>query len=213
MLLVEDHALTRILVAECLEAEGFRVHAVETPRQAIRDFDEVDPDVLVADIDLGDRPNGVDLAVILRTQAPYLGVVFLSNYPSVDAVEGGFEPPSRASFVNKRAIATVGLLTSAIEAALDDHAEPMTVPAPPESDPLRALSASQMSVLRLIAEGWSNAEIAEQRGITLRSAERLVSRTFATLGLADDTKANPRVAATRMYVRAFGVPEPLPSRG
>jgi DNA-binding NarL/FixJ family response regulator len=211
VLLVEDHAMTRGLVQHALEGEGFRVVAVESARRAIREFDSIDPDVLVTDIDLGDRPNGVDLAAILRAQAPYLGVVFLSNFPAVDAVEGGFAPPSHVSYVHKGSIDGPGPLVAAIEASLDDHAEQLTMTGS-AGLPLQALSASQMGVLRLLAEGWSNAEIAERRGITLRSAERLVARTFAALGLAEDGTVNARVAAVRLYIRAFGVPEPLARR-
>jgi len=77
----------------------------------------------------------------------------------------------------------------------------------PADSPLSALSDAQLTVLRLLAEGWSNAEIAQRRSITLRSTERLVSRTFTTLGLGDDSSVNARVAAVRMYVRVFGVPD------
>lgn len=212
VLLVEDHALTRGLLTESLEAAGFRVTPFESARHAIKEFDRVDPDALVVDIDLGDRPNGVDLAVILRAQAPYLGVVFLTNYPSIDKVDGGFQPPRGSSFLNKGTLENSAALVAAIEASLDDAAEPVTVNAEPGDETFGALSAQQMAVLRLIAEGCSNAEIAERRGITVRSAERLVSRTFTALGIVDDVRINPRVAATRMYVREFGVPEPPRTR-
>lgn len=199
--------MTRGLLKESLEAAGFRVTALASAREAIREFDRVDPDALVVDIDLGDRPDGVDLAVLLRAQAPYLGVVFLTNYPSIDKVEGGFQPPPGASFLNKGTLDDSADLVAAIEASLDDAAEPITVNAELEDHQLGELSGQQMAVLRLIAEGCSNAEIAERRGITVRSAERLVSRTFTALGIDDDVRVNPRVAATRIYVRTFGVPE------
>lgn len=207
ILLVEDHRLTRGLLARSLEAEGFRVVAVESSRQAIREFDAIDPDALVVDIELGDRPNGIELAAILCAQAPYLGVVFLSNYPLLDVVEGSLTPPTRSVFLQKDAVDDSRQITDAIEAALDDRATGIPVPHLPENHPLRALSSTQMAVLRLIAEGWNNAEIAERRGITLRSAERIVSRTFVALGVTDDDTVSPRVAATRIYTRVFGVPE------
>lgn len=207
VLLVEDHSLTRGLLQQALEAAEFRVVAVESGRRAIKEFDAIDPDVLVIDIELGERPNGVDLAAILTSQAPYLGVVFLSNYPMVDLVEGGLTPPARSVFLHKGSIEGTAPLINAIESALVDEDGSPIPNALPENHPLQALSAPQMSVLRMIAEGWSNAEIAEQRGITLRSAERLVSRTFAALGVDGDSAVNSRVAATRIYVKAFGVPD------
>ena len=77
----------RALVERSLQDDGFVVESVASSRRAIREFDAIDPDVLVTDIDLGDRPNGVELATLLRAQAPYLGVVCLTNYSSLDAIE------------------------------------------------------------------------------------------------------------------------------
>lgn len=208
VLLVEDHALTRGLLATTLEGSGFRVVAVESARQAIREFESVDPDVIVVDIELGDRPNGIDLATLLCAQAPYLGVVFLSNYPALDSVEGGIGPPPRSVFLQKNEVDGHEQVVAAIEAALDDQAEPRVPSSVPRNHPLRGLSSSQLAVLRLIAEGWNNTEISERRGITLRSTERLVSRIFTALGVTENDSLNPRVAATRIYVRVFGVPEP-----
>jgi len=212
ILLVEDHVMTRSLLKESLEAAGFRVEALGSARDAIKEFEQIDPDVVIIDIELGSRPNGVDLAVMLRAQAPYLGVVFLTNYPAIEKIEGGFEPPSRSSFLNKGTLEDLSELVAAIEASLDDDAEPLTLKAAPDANPFEDLSAQQMAVLRLIAEGCSNSEIAERRGITIRSAERLVSRTFTALGIDDDSRMNPRVAATRLYVRTFGIPELLRRR-
>lgn len=207
ILLVEDHPMVRSLVERSLAADGFEVESFATARDAIRNFHAIDPDALVTDIDLGERPNGIELATLLRAQAPYLGIVFLSNYASVDAVEGGAGAPPGASFVHKSLADGPEVLREAIEATLDDTQDPLVVTLP-DDQPLGRLSAPQLTMLRYIAEGWSNAEIAERRSITLRSAERLISRTFHALGLTDDPAINPRVIATRMYIRTFGVPEP-----
>ena len=202
----------RALVERSLQDDGFVVQSVSTARRAIREFEAVDPDVLVTDIDLGDRPNGVELATLLRAQAPYLGVVFLSNYSSIEAVEGRVAAPDRAAFVHKGSIEQVDQLRQAIESALDDSSEALVVSRLGQDDPLARLSHVQLSVLRQIAEGWNNAEIAAQRGVTLRSAERLVTRTFEALGVNSDDKRNARVLATRLYIRSYGVPDPLPPR-
>ena len=208
VLLVEDHPLMRALVERSLQDDGFVVESVSTSRRAIREFDAIDPDVLVTDIDLGDRPNGVELATLLRAQAPYLGVVFLTNYSSLDAIESKVTPPEHAAFLHKGSIEDAGQLRQAIDSALDDSQSALILHAKGEDDPVARLSATQLSVLRQIAEGWNNAEIAAQRGVTLRSAERLITRTFETLGVSSDDKRNARVLATRLYIRSYGVPEP-----
>jgi DNA-binding NarL/FixJ family response regulator len=61
------------------------------------------------------------------------------------------------------------------------------------------ITSGQAEILRMIADGLSNAAIAEARGITLRAAEALIQRTFAALGVNGDSSINPRVAAVRMW--------------
>ena len=205
--------MTRALVQRSLEDDGFVVTAVENARGAIRIFEEVDPDVLVADINLGAGPNGVELATILRAHAPYLGVVFLTNHTSLDPVEG-VAPPDNVAFVHKGSVTSPSELRRAIESALSDSREGLVISSRPGDDPLSRLSPLQMSVLRQLAEGWSNAEIAQQRGTTTRSVERLISRMFDALDISDDGKHSVRVEAARIYCQAFGVPErPSPSGG
>lgn len=205
--------MTRALVQRSLEDDGFVVTAVENARGAIRVFEDVDPDVLVADISLGAGPNGVELATILRAHAPYLGVVFLTNHTSLDPVEG-VAPPDNVAFVHKGSVTNPSELRRAIESALSDSREGLVISSRPGDDPLSRLSPLQMSVLRQLAEGWSNAEIAQQRGTTTRSVERLISRMFDALGISDDGKHSVRVEAARIYCQAFGVPErPSPSGG
>ena len=209
-LLVEDHSLTRGLIKESLVKEGFVVAACESSRKAIKEFDSFDPDVLITDIELGARPNGVELATILQSQAPYLGIVFLTNYHSIDAIESALRPPQRASFVHKGSITSSKQLVDAVDSVLNDAIDPLLVIDLPMNHPIRSLSASQVSILRLLAEGLSNAEIAKRRGITVRSAERLISRTFQALGVANDSALNARVMAARIYTQVFGIPESIP---
>jgi DNA-binding NarL/FixJ family response regulator len=61
------------------------------------------------------------------------------------------------------------------------------------------VTSTQAEILRMIADGLSNASIAETRGISLRAAEALVQRTFAALGVNGDPNINPRVVAVRMW--------------
>ena len=61
------------------------------------------------------------------------------------------------------------------------------------------ITSTQAEILRMIADGLSNASIAENRQITLRAAEALVQRTFAALGVNGDPRINPRVVAVRLW--------------
>ena len=205
-LLVEDTTPLRALMAAALESAGFGVVACASASEAIKAFGKHDPDVLIADIDLGDRPNGVELATILRAQAPYLGVVFVTNYSSTKAFERTISPPAGYAFLQKDLLDSTDRLIEVVESALNDAAAPRVVIGDGADQVLNRLTPTQLEMLRLMAAGLTNAEIAERRSSSLRAVERLITRTFEVLELNDDPVRNPRVTATNLYTRAFGYP-------
>ncbi len=196
----------RALVSDALTHAGFDVHARSSASDAIADFDAIDPDVLITDIDLGERPNGLDLATIIQARAPHLAVVFLTNYPQTAASAALTGVAARASFVNKSAIESVDDLVRAVEETLAERPVTVDVDQSDAGALITGLSRTQLDTLRRIALGWSNGEIARQRGTSVRALERTVARTYEALGLANDSTVTPRVAATNLYVRVFGFP-------
>jgi DNA-binding NarL/FixJ family response regulator len=196
----------RTLLAAALESFGFDVVACATANDAIKAFGPFDPDLLLADIDLGDRPNGVELATILRAQAPYLGIVFVTNYSSTRAFERTISPPSGYAFLQKNLIDSTDRLMEVVESALNDAVASRVVISEEPGNELNKLTPTQLELVRLMAAGLTNSQIAERRGSTLRAVERLITRTFEILDLNDDPQHNPRVLATNLYTRAFGYP-------
>ena len=205
-LVVEDSASLRALIAGAVTSLGFEVDAVADSKSAMKAFAHSDPDLLIADVDLGSRPNGVELAHILRSQAPYLGIVFLTHFPTPESAAHNLVLPERSAFVNKSSLTDLSDLERSIESALSDEAEPAVITAGAEVNPLAALTAGQLSVLADIAAGYTNAEIAVRRGSSVRAAERMIVRTFDALGLSDDPAHNPRVMAAMLYARHAGLP-------
>lgn len=68
-------------------------------------------------------------------------------------------------------------------------------------DPLADLTPREREVLALMAEGRSNAAIAEALSVTLGGVEKHTQRIFAKLGLAPDDTAHRRVTAVLTYLR------------
>lgn len=197
----------RTLLAAALTNAGFDVESCASANEAIKMFAECDPDVLIADIDLGDRPNGVELATILRAQAPYLGVVFVTNYSSTKAFERTITPPPGYALLQKDLLRSTDQLIEVVESALNDAINSkVIIQNDPDEDPFLKLTSSQLEIVRLLAAGLTNAQIAELRGSTMRAVERIVTRTFETLGVNDDPKRNPRVVVTNLYTKTFGYP-------
>ena len=205
-LVVEDHPLMRALVASALGQNGFDVHEAATAAEALAVLDASDPDLLVTDIELGERPNGLELATIVRHRAPQIAVLFLSNLSREAALRRARDAVSDASFVNKAAIASTGELVEAAEAALADRPVAFDVERTDARAALLGLPEAQLETTRMLAAGLSNAEIARRRNVSVRAVEKSVERVFAALGLTGDDRTTPRVAAATLYTRTFGDP-------
>ena len=76
ILVVEDESLLRNLIANLLESEGFLVQTAGSAVEAKRVAKLFDPDLALLDIELGDGPNGLDLAESLLALYPGLSVFF-----------------------------------------------------------------------------------------------------------------------------------------
>ena len=206
LLLVEDDPFSRGLVAETLRNAGFAVTTATNAREASARFDKVDPDALVVDVNLGSGADGIELANALRSRAPYLAVLVLTRFPSPAVAGMTHRLPPHAAFLSKDAAEDPATIVAALESALADDLPSVSDVAP--DSPLARLTPAQVAVLRMVAEGWTNAEIATKRGSTVRAIEKLLHRSIVALGITEDSRRNARVEAVRAYVAAFGVPTP-----
>lgn len=210
VLVVEDDPFLRSLIADTLTGAGFEVKTADNASKAKAIVTSFDPDVAVLDIELGNGPTGIDLAEIIVRQSSHTAIVFLTHLPDPRFV--GVNPssiPTKAAYIRKETITAQGALVEIIEAALRDGAgknKKLRTDLDPNR-PLGNLSRSQIAVLRSIAQGLSNSEIAAQRGSTVRAVEHLIRRTFAAVGLDNDQSVNARTAAARAYVEAAGLPK------
>lgn len=193
----------RALLCDMLSHRGFEAVAAADAAEAARLFAEVDPDVLLTDIDLGTRPTGVELAVMLTALAPHLAVVFLSSFPRAATGDGTMGVAS-AVFVSKSEVTSAEVVVTAIEAALHATTPPRPTDATPPPSALAGLTRRQIDVLALVARGWSNEQIAAERGVGTRAVERAISRIFDRLGLTGSRGTNARVRASALYLAEFG---------
>ena len=206
VLIVEDEPLLRSLIAANLERDGFQVAAVGSAVEARKVVKDFDPDVALLDIELGDGPTGVDLALILRRQIPAIALVFLTHIPEPRVVGiDNKKIPKNAAYLNKERIADPGVVLEAIEAALRDKVR-ANFRDDKKEHPLVDVSRSQLAVLQMVALGMSNAEIAKERDTSVRAVENLVKRAFIAAGIDPEAGGNPRVTAAREYIKVAGLP-------
>ena len=198
VLLVEDDDFTRNVVREMLVASGIEVHNVASVAQAIESLDDFDPHVVLTDLDLGHGPDGADLLTKISEERPWIGMVIMTAHASPElAINDASRIPEHAGYIVKSELHSIQNLITLIE-------ESIVMPGNFKgkevgSDEKITITSTQAEILRMIADGLSNASIAETRRISLRAAEALVQRTFAALGVNGDPSINPRVVAVRMW--------------
>jgi DNA-binding NarL/FixJ family response regulator len=158
-------------------------------------------------IELGDGPSRIDPAHILRLQFPQIGLVFLTHIPEprVVGVENRIVPKN-AAYLRKDRMADTDVLKQAIEAASRDRVSKQFRDDKTIQHELTSVSRSQLDVLRMVAVGLSNHEIAAQRGTTVRAVEHLVKRAFSAAGVNTETPGNARVVVARQFITVAGIP-------
>jgi DNA-binding NarL/FixJ family response regulator len=198
VMLVEDEYFSRTIVSEMLTASGLNILPVGSVADAIESMETFDPHVVVTDLDLGPGPDGGDLLAKVMEERPWTGMVVLTAHASPElAIKDPSRIPENAGYVVKSELHSIHKLISAIE-------ESIVMPGNFEgtsnsSEDKIIITSSQAEILRLIADGLSNASIAEARGISIRSTEALIQRTFVALGLNANPQINPRVTAAKMW--------------
>lgn len=201
VLFVEDDPFTRSIIGDGLTEAGSTTHTAKTVSDALEAVASFDPHVVVTDLDLGPvgTPSGADLLARVAEQRPWVGAIVLSIHRDVRLALGDAHGlPAGVRHIVKSDVQSIDELVEAIRNCIESEPTHREGTERPEAE-YRVVSKSQAAVLRLMAEGLSNEAIARHRGITLRSAESLIQRTFQSLGLTDQPDINPRVVAVRMW--------------
>lgn len=206
ILIIDDHPLFREGVVAALSAPPLhaRVRGASSGAEALRLLDhESDIDLVLVDRYLNGE-DGIAWMTRIARAYPAVARIMISGVDAGDTVTlairagaQGFIPKSHGMRDIQRAVAEVlaGRTYWPAQAVWDSRFRSESVKAKqPESEGCRvALTERQVEVLRLLAEGLSNAEIARRLGITERTVKAHMSALFGVLGVA--TRAKVLVAA------------------
>ncbi len=211
VVLAEDDLLLREGLASLLERSGFDVVGqAGDGEQLLNLVRETTPDLVVTDIRMPPAhfTEGLDAARVIREELPRTAVVVLSAHIDVEhAMELlaggrsiGYLLKSRvtdvADFIDTLQRVTSG--ASVVDPALVEE----LVSARRRDDPLAALSAREKEVLALMAEGRSNAGIAQRLWVTEGTVEKHVRSILAKLNLPDTGGDHRRVLAVITFLEA-----------
>ena len=183
-IVVDDDDFTRVLLTRTLESAGHTsVVAAADAATGMRLADTHRPDLAILDLDLGPGPNGIDLAHGLRRLNPTIAIIILSSYQDPRLVGSTRPMPLGAIYVSKRSVADAHVLEQAVGEVLVSPLAERAAPAP-AAPGSRRLSDNQVEIMRLVAEGYSNAEIARRRSLdrARRSQGRRSPRQAARTG-------------------------------
>ena len=199
VLVAEDEEFTLNLLREVLTGAKFEVEAVTNVADAISKIGIFDPHAVITDLNFGvSGPSGADLLQYLEKEFPWIGKVVLTSHASPTlAIADGVGLPAGVTYLVKSELGSISELVTAVDSSISNlHYE--SVKPVVENDRI-LISATQGEILLLLAEGYTNSAIAKKRGTSVRAAETLVQRTFASLGIKNDEDFNPRVLAVRMW--------------
>ena len=199
VLLVDDDDFTRMTLRAVLASLDYEVIGDASNVVAAMDLARAgSPDIAVIDLDLGEGPTGIDLAHGLRTLLPSIGLVMLSSYADPRLIGRRTRPlPEGTQYLSKQSVGDARVLDEALRKSLDrDNTSP-----PAEGT---ALTDAQIEMMRLIAAGYSNAEIAKRMWITEDGVNRAVTRLVKQLGLQVSKEHNTRVLISRAYAELAG---------
>jgi DNA-binding NarL/FixJ family response regulator len=153
--------------------------------------------------------EGLRAAIESRRRHPGIRVLVLSQYVEEhyagELLAGNAEG---VGYLLKDRVADVGEFLAAVRrvgdggAAIDPEVVAQLLGRRRRADPLASLSPRELDVLALMAEGRSNAAIAERLVVTDGAVEKHISSIFTKLGLPAAASDHRRVLAVLTYLRA-----------
>ena len=209
LIITEDEPLFRELLLRTLSTEPRMevVGTAEDAETAIKLSREVKPDVAIMDIELPGEMDGIEAALIIKRERPETGIVILSVHSDHRYVSslplgdlGGW------AYLLKQSVPDLSTLVRAIHGSKEgmmvlDPAV-MAKLRPRQDSPVASLTPRLQEVLRLIAQGYNNAAIAERLVLSERSVEGYVKSIYQELHLSGEPEIHARVKAALTYLES-----------
>jgi DNA-binding NarL/FixJ family response regulator len=212
VVVAEDSVLLREGIARLLGEHGFEVVGqAGDADDLVRKVGAHKPDVAVVDIRMPptNTDDGLRAALRIRDEHPKTGVLVLSAYvEEAYALELVADSASGLGYLLKDRVADVDGFVDAVRrvatggSALDPEVVSRLLGRTRRDDPLAELTPREREVLELMAEGRTNAAIAEQLVVTERAVEKHVTSIFGKLGLSPAAEDHRRVLAVLTFLRS-----------
>ena len=214
VLLADDHDILRqsLKMLLSLQQEIQIVGEARTGREAVEMVGNLRPDMVVMDITMP-AMDGLEACQLIRCQYPLTQVLILTMHESEEYFLQALRAGAAGYLVKKAAPTELhmaihavahggaflypGLAKALIRAYVSDASFPATDPASPHQDrakasslaqALRVLTPREVEILRLVAEGRTNQQIADQLVLSIKTVQAHRANVMEKLGLHDITQ-------------------------
>ncbi|GAA1892797.1 response regulator transcription factor [Streptomyces durmitorensis] len=211
-MLAEDSTLLREGLIRLLAEEGHEVLAgVGDAVSLLREVEARTPDVVVTDIRMPPThtDEGLRAAVEIRERWPGVGVLVLSQHVERNYAAQLLTPNAeRVGYLLKDRVAQVDEFLDSLErihaggAAIDPEIVRQLVIRTTHTDPLSRLTPRERTVIEALAQGHTNAAIAQKLHISLSAVEKNLNTIFDKLDLSRTTGYSRRVLAVLRYLES-----------
>jgi DNA-binding NarL/FixJ family response regulator len=207
--LAEDDVLLRAGLASLLERSGFEIVAqAGDGEELIAAVREHRPDVAIVDIRMPPayETEGLDAAQVIRREFPEIGILLLSAHVEVDQATELLAAGQRVGYLLKSRVTEVREFIETVEriaqggSVVDPGLVQELLTARHKDDPLEGLTERELEVLALMAEGRSNAGIANRLWITEGTVEKHVRSILARMQLPETEDDHRRVLAVITFL-------------
>jgi DNA-binding NarL/FixJ family response regulator len=211
VVLADDDVLLREGLASLLTRSGFEVvgHAGNS-RELLALTRSVQPELAIIDIRMppGHATEGLDAARVIRKELPSTAIIVLSAHVELDEAMELLADGERTGYLLKSRITDLAEFIETVEritagaSVVDPSLVQELVKARHRRDPLDDLSPREREVLALMAEGASNAGIANRIFVTEGTVEKHVRSILTKLDLPESGSGHRRVLAVLRFLEA-----------
>jgi len=212
LIVVDDELLFRELLCSTLSAKSDLevVGVAGDGESAVLLTRREKPDVVIMDIEMPGKIDGIEAALQIKRERPQTGVVILSAHSERRYVTSlPLEDMQGWGYLLKQTAPDLATVVRAIQGSKAGMVvlDPSVVSGlrPRQGSPVARLNPRHQEVLELMAQGYSNAAIARLLKLSRKSVETYINVIYQELQLSHEEDIHARVKATLLYLESSSI--------